>query len=44
MEPVKYESARSTWLRDLALGLAGGLATELVLWIGRMAASLTGLR
>ncbi|WP_302168651.1 hypothetical protein [Streptomyces sp. TBY4] len=44
MEPVKYTSPRRTWPRDLALSIAGGLATELVLWAGRIAASLTGLR
>lgn len=44
MEPVKYTSPRSNWMRDLALSVAGGLATELVLWVGQLAASLTGLR
>ncbi|MFE3578459.1 DUF6408 family protein [Streptomyces vinaceus] len=44
MEPVKYTTPRRTWLRDLALGIAGGLGTELVLRIGQLAASLTGLR
>ncbi|MFD7032293.1 DUF6408 family protein [Streptomyces sp. NPDC059917] len=44
MEPVKHMPARRTWICDLAIGIAGGLATELVLWAGHVAASLAGLR
>ncbi|MFB6627572.1 DUF6408 family protein [Streptomyces sp. NPDC056375] len=44
MEPVKCKLSRRDWLRDLALSIAGGLATELLLWAGHMAASITGIR
>ncbi|WP_267888954.1 MULTISPECIES: hypothetical protein [Streptomyces] len=44
MEPAKYKPSRRNWLYDLALSIAGGLATELLLWAGHMAASITGIR
>ncbi|WP_267889589.1 MULTISPECIES: hypothetical protein [unclassified Streptomyces] len=44
MEHAKYKPSRRPWLHGLALGIAGGLATELLLWAGRVVASITGIR
>lgn len=44
MEHVKCKPSRCPWLHSLALGVAGGLVTELLLWAGRVAASITGTR
>ncbi|MGW2558684.1 DUF6408 family protein [Streptomyces sp. NPDC001514] len=44
MSPVEYTPARRSWIREVTIGVAGGVGAELVRCVAHVVALLFGIR